>query len=78
MASFSGLREKRSFPAASGLLLLLLTAAPAGAQYTANIQGVVEDPSAAGIASAKVDLVNARHPGRRDHDRGRRRGTTGS
>jgi hypothetical protein len=59
MVSFSGLREKRSIPAVSGLLLLLFTAAPAGAQYTANIQGVVKDPSAAGIASAKVDLVNA-------------------
>src|SRR4249920_3948891 len=59
MASFSGLRTKRSFPAAGGLLLLLLTAAPAAGQYTANIQGVVKDPSAAGISSAKVDLVNA-------------------
>jgi hypothetical protein len=39
-------------------LLLLLAAAPAHAQYTANIQGLVEDPSAAGIASAKIELVN--------------------
>jgi hypothetical protein len=37
---------------------LLLLATPARAQYTANIEGVVEDPSAAGIANAKVDLVN--------------------
>jgi hypothetical protein len=43
----------------SGVLLLLLSSAiPARAQYTANIQGVVEDPSAAGIANARVDLVN--------------------
>ena len=32
--------------------------ASAYAQYTANIQGVVEDPSAAGIASAKIELLN--------------------
>ena len=42
----------------SGCLLLLLLAANAHAQYTANIQGLVQDPSAAGIANAKVDLVN--------------------
>jgi len=41
-----------------GLLLLLLAATPARAQYTANIQGIVEDASAAGIGSAKIDLVN--------------------
>ena len=33
-------------------------ATPARAQYTANIQGIVEDPSAAGIANAKIDVVN--------------------
>jgi Carboxypeptidase regulatory-like domain len=42
----------------SGCLLFLLFAADAHAQYTANIQGIVQDPSAAGIANAKVDLVN--------------------
>ena len=40
------------------VLLLLVAALPAHAQYTANIQGIVEDPSAAGIANAKVDLIN--------------------
>jgi hypothetical protein len=40
------------------LLLLLFAAADAHAQYTANVQGLVQDPSAAGIANAKVDLVN--------------------
>ena len=51
--------------------------APAHAQYTANIQGMVEDPSAAGIASAKVDLVNLATQVVRDHDLGRVRATTG-
>src|SRR4051812_21946000 len=42
----------------SGCVLLLLLAANAHAQYTANIQGLVQDPSAAGIANAKVELTN--------------------
>ena len=42
----------------TGCLLLLLLAATAHAQYTANVQGLVQDPSAAGIANAKVDLIN--------------------
>jgi hypothetical protein len=42
----------------SSCFLLLLTAVPTFAQYTANIQGIVEDPTAAGIGNAKVDLVN--------------------
>ena len=42
----------------TGCFLLLLLAATAHAQYTANVQGLVQDPSAAGIANAKVDLIN--------------------
>ena len=41
-----------------GVLALLLAPASAYAQYTANIQGVVEDPSAAGIASARIEVLN--------------------
>ena len=48
----------RGFGVFSSCLLLLLIAVPAFAQYTANIQGIVGDPTGAGIASAKVDLVN--------------------
>ena len=40
------------------VLLLLVAALPAHVQYTANIQGIVEDPSAAAIANAKVDVIN--------------------
>ena len=31
---------------------------PAFAQFTANIQGVIQDPSGAGVAKAQIDLVN--------------------
>ncbi len=37
---------------------LLLMAIPASAQFTASIQGVVQDQTGAGVAKAKVDLVN--------------------
>src|SRR4051794_7759599 len=60
--------SERTTPRASAVLrvlvrgsecvLLLLLAANAHAQYTANVQGLVQDPSAAGIANAKVDLIN--------------------
>ena len=43
-----------------GLILatLFIVSPAALAQFTANIQGIVQDPSGAGLASAKVDLVN--------------------
>jgi hypothetical protein len=50
-----------SFPrtvVSCAFLILLVAGSPAYGQYTANIQGIVEDPSAAGIGSAKIDLVN--------------------
>src|SRR5690242_2180574 len=37
---------------------LLLCSSVALAQFSANIQGFVQDPSGAGLAQAKVDLVN--------------------
>lgn len=40
------------------LALLLLAAAPASAQYTANIQGTVRDASGSALAQAKVELLN--------------------
>src|SRR5688572_6341959 len=51
----ASIRTMRSF---LGVLALLLAPASAYAQYTANIQGVVEDPSAAGIASARIEVLN--------------------
>jgi hypothetical protein len=39
--------------------MLVLTSAAAFAQFTASIQGVVQDPSGAGIAKATLQLVNA-------------------
>ena len=51
----ASIRTMRSF---LGVLGLLLAPAAAYAQYTANIQGVVEDPSAAGIASARIEVLN--------------------
>jgi hypothetical protein len=38
--------------------MLLVTCAGAFAQFTAGIQGVVQDPSGAGIAKATIQLVN--------------------
>jgi Carboxypeptidase regulatory-like domain/TonB dependent receptor len=41
------------------IVAALLVFCPAGfAQFSANIQGFVQDPSGAGLARAKVDLVN--------------------
>jgi hypothetical protein len=40
------------------VVTLLVLSPVAFAQFTANIQGVVQDPSGAGVAGAKVDLVN--------------------
>jgi hypothetical protein len=39
--------------------LLALWAVPAFAQFTANIQGVIQDPSGAGVAKAQINLVNS-------------------
>src|ERR671910_432753 len=44
--------------AACSLLAVLLTSTVSYAQYTGNIEGVVEDPSGAAVANAKVDLGN--------------------
>src|SRR5438309_8633748 len=40
------------------LVIILLLAGSARAQFTGNIQGTVSDPSSAAVAQAKVDLVN--------------------
>lgn len=42
----------------TALALLLFAAAPASAQYTANIQGTVQDSSGSALAQAKVELLN--------------------
>jgi hypothetical protein len=39
--------------------LLTLWAVPAFAQFTASIQGVVQDPSGAGVAKAQISLINS-------------------
>ena len=39
--------------------LSMLWVVPAVAQFTANIQGVVQDPSGAGVAKAQITLVNS-------------------
>jgi hypothetical protein len=41
------------------LLILLLWALPGYAQYSANVQGVVSDPSGAAIVGATIELRNA-------------------
>ena len=48
-------------PVRAGLVLLfaVLGASLCFAQFSASIQGVVEDPSGAGVAHAKVELVNS-------------------
>src|SRR5437764_7712438 len=53
MVSF---RRFRGF--ASVCALFLLAAAPLLGQFTASIQGVVQDQSGAGVAKASVQLVN--------------------
>jgi hypothetical protein len=54
MASRSNVSFYVPFVAAT----LLLFSTVALAQFTASIQGVVQDPSGAGLAGARVNLVN--------------------
>ena len=49
---------RRFRPFASVYALFLLAAAPLLGQFTASIQGVVQDQSGAGVAKASVQLVN--------------------
>ena len=51
-------RRRAAFVAALMCSLFALWVVPAFAQFTANIQGVVQDPSGAGVAKAQIDLVN--------------------
>src|SRR5580765_8229338 len=53
------MRTRRLFHTGCGAALLLLLTCSAGyAQYTANIQGIVTDPSASAIANATISAVN--------------------
>ncbi len=53
------MRTKRLVRSGCGAILLVLLTCRAGyAQYTGNIQGVVQDPSGAEIANATLTLVN--------------------
>ena len=51
-------RTRAALLAAMMCSLLALAVVPVFAQFTANIQGVVQDPSGAGIAKAQIILVN--------------------
>ena len=48
--------------------LLALWAVPAFAQFTASIQGVVQDPTGAGVAKARIELLNLATGERKDRD----------
>jgi hypothetical protein len=50
--------QRRAAFAALMCSLLALWVVPAFAQFTANIQGVIQDPSGAGVAKAQIILVN--------------------
>jgi hypothetical protein len=50
--------ESRVFLRRWSILVLLLVALPAYAQYSANVQGVVSDPSGAAIVGAAIELRN--------------------
>src|ERR1035441_5534982 len=50
--------QRRAAFAALMCSLLALWVVPAFAQFTANIQGVIQDPSVAGVAKAQIILVN--------------------
>lgn len=51
-------QRRAAFVAALMCSLFALWAVPAFAQFTANIQGVIQDPSGAGVAKAQIILVN--------------------
>src|SRR6266568_3768920 len=51
-------RRKVRRPATLLWVLLALWVVPAFAQFTASIQGVVQDPTGAGVAKAQIALVN--------------------
>ncbi|MDE3187210.1 MAG: TonB-dependent receptor [Acidobacteriota bacterium] len=51
-------RRRMSCRVALLCLMLALVAAPALAQFTASIQGVVQDPTGAGVAKATIHLTN--------------------
>ncbi len=51
-------RRRMSCRLALLCLMLALAAAPALAQFTASIQGVVQDPTGAGVANATIHLTN--------------------
>ncbi len=51
-------QRRAAFVAALMCSLFALWVVPAFAQFTANIQGVIQDPSGAGVAKAQIDLVN--------------------
>ena len=51
-------RSNVSFYVAFVAATVLLFSIAAFAQFTASIQGVVQDPSGAGLAGARVNLVN--------------------
>jgi Carboxypeptidase regulatory-like domain/TonB dependent receptor len=50
--------QRRAALAALMCSLFALWVVPAFAQFTANIQGVIQDPSGAGVAKAQIVLVN--------------------
>ena len=51
-------RQRAALLAALMCTWLALAAVPVVAQFTANIQGIIQDPSGAGIAKAQIILVN--------------------
>ena len=51
-------QRRAAFVAALMCSLFALWAVPAFAQFTANIQGVIQDPSGAGVAKAQIILIN--------------------
>jgi hypothetical protein len=51
-------QRRAAFVAALMCSLFALWVVPAFAQFTANIQGVIQDPSGAGVAKAQIILVN--------------------
>jgi hypothetical protein len=50
--------RRRVLYLAISLCSLALWAIPAFAQFTANIQGIVQDPTGAGVVKARIELRN--------------------